>query len=74
MDFKSRRLKYIGPECEGYESGKEYYILIQQMSDGRYCTFKSSYHYNEEPGYRVHKSMDDIKTIFQGLWRYGLGQ
>ena len=64
MDFAAKRVTWMSPSTTEYTQGKEYWVLVQKMTDGRIAVFKSSQHYNEEPGYKVYATMDDIKNDF----------
>ena len=66
-DYKSHKVGYIGPDGGDYTPGKEYQLMIQKLSDGRYAVFKSTSHYNEAPGYKLFNDYESIKQQFNGL-------
>jgi hypothetical protein len=64
-DYLSHKVEYVGPPSEDYKENKEYEVLFQKLSDGRYAVFKSSTHYRESPGYKVFKSKEEISSQFK---------
>lgn len=55
---------YQGPSDEAYQQGKQYFIHITKMSDGRRSVFKTLNHFKEDPGYRVYNSIEEINQLF----------
>jgi len=64
MDFRSHKVECIKQPSPEWVRGNEYDILIQVMSDGRFCIFKSSAHYMEQPGYKIYNTRDAINEHF----------
>jgi hypothetical protein len=47
-----------------WKEGIEYDVILQQMQNKRFCIYKTPKHFNENSGYKVFDTMDDVEIHF----------
>lgn len=66
FDAPYRKATWLGEPTEAFKPGKDYFIHIQKMLDGRYQVFKTLHHYREpHTGHKVYNDLESINKQFK---------